>query len=165
MPARYLGFQRATAAALLLIGLGATAHASENAAVFHDTETKGVFGFTEGSGVGEQGEKSFEIETEANFGKRDGRYWASETQLEYEFTQADMSSSNSVLSSLTTPSTAWPISTTATSLASAVWPGKFAISFSTVVRHHRSPLRFRPGRNGNALRTAAAITSRPRSWS
>lgn len=53
---------------------------------FYEVETKYIFGFTEGSGVGLEGEKEFSLETIARIGKADGRYWASETKLEYEFT-------------------------------------------------------------------------------
>jgi hypothetical protein len=54
--------------------------------VYRDVETKYIFGFTEGSGIGLEGEKEFSWESVARFGKADGRYWASETKLEYEFT-------------------------------------------------------------------------------
>ena len=54
---------------------------------FHELETKYIFGsFTVGSSIDEEGEKAFEPETEADFGKRSGRYAATETELEYEFT-------------------------------------------------------------------------------
>ena len=53
---------------------------------FYEVETKYIFGFTEGSGIGLEGEKEFSLETIARIGKADGRYWASETKLEYEFT-------------------------------------------------------------------------------
>src|SRR5262249_20605766 len=53
---------------------------------FYEVETKYIFGFTEGSGVGLEGEKEISAETIARVGKEDGRYWASETKLEYEFT-------------------------------------------------------------------------------
>jgi hypothetical protein len=53
---------------------------------FYDVETKYIFGFTEGSGVGLEGEKEFSAESVARIGKAQGRYWASETKLEYEFT-------------------------------------------------------------------------------
>ncbi|MGB9065413.1 MAG: hypothetical protein WCC80_18840, partial [Pseudolabrys sp.] len=53
---------------------------------FYEVETKYIFGFTEGSGVGLEGEKEFSVESIARIGKADGRYWASETKLEYEFT-------------------------------------------------------------------------------
>jgi len=53
---------------------------------FYEVETKYIFGFTEGSGVGLEGEKEFSLESIARIGKADGRYWASESKLEYEFT-------------------------------------------------------------------------------
>jgi hypothetical protein len=53
---------------------------------FNEIETKYIFGFTEGSGIGLQGEKEVSTETVGRFGKRDGRYAATETKLEYEFT-------------------------------------------------------------------------------
>jgi len=76
----------AVAGALFIAAGGFAAHAQDNPAVFRDVETKYVFGFTEGSGIGLEGEKEFSAETVVNFGKRDGRYRASETKLEYEFT-------------------------------------------------------------------------------
>jgi len=51
-----------------------------------EIETKYIFGFTEGSGVGLEGEKEFSLDTEARIGKQGGRYWASETKGEFEFT-------------------------------------------------------------------------------
>jgi hypothetical protein len=60
-----------------------SAHAQD---AFYEVETKYIFGFTEGSGVGLEGEKEFSAESIARIGKADGRYWASETKLEYEFT-------------------------------------------------------------------------------
>jgi hypothetical protein len=53
---------------------------------FNEIETKYIFGFTTGSGVGLEGEKEAVIDTVGRFGKRDGRYAATETKLEYEFT-------------------------------------------------------------------------------
>ena len=53
---------------------------------FYEVETKYIFGFTEGSGVGLEGEREFVLDSVARIGKADGRYWASETKLEYEFT-------------------------------------------------------------------------------
>jgi hypothetical protein len=53
---------------------------------FYEVETKYIFGFTEGSGIGLEDEKEFSLETIARIAKADGRYWASETKLEYEFT-------------------------------------------------------------------------------
>jgi hypothetical protein len=51
-----------------------------------DVESQDIFGFTEGSGVGLEGEKEFSLDTEARLGKSGGRYWASETKGEFEFT-------------------------------------------------------------------------------
>jgi hypothetical protein len=59
---------------------------NNNPAVYRDVETKYIFGFTDGSGIGLEGEKEFSWESVARFGKADGRYWASETKLTYEFT-------------------------------------------------------------------------------
>ena len=54
---------------------------------FHEVETKYIFGnFTVGSSTGIEGEKAFEPETQANFGKGGGHYGVSQTALEYEFT-------------------------------------------------------------------------------
>jgi Putative MetA-pathway of phenol degradation len=74
-------------AASFLAAGSVVARAQNNSpAVYGDVETKYIFGFTEGSGVGLEGEKEFELDTVARFGKADGRYRASETKLEYEFT-------------------------------------------------------------------------------
>jgi len=69
-----------------LVATGFGARAQDNPAFYRDVETKYIFGFTEGSGIGLEGEKEFSLETVARMGKRDGQYWASETKLEYEFT-------------------------------------------------------------------------------
>ena len=53
---------------------------------FREIETKYIFGFTIGSGIGLEGEREFSTETTAAFGKRDGSYKASETKLEFEYT-------------------------------------------------------------------------------
>jgi hypothetical protein len=73
-------------AALMIAANGVSARAQDNPAVWRDVETKYIFGFTEGSGIGLEGEREFSPETVMRFGKRDGRYSASETKLEYEFT-------------------------------------------------------------------------------
>jgi hypothetical protein len=74
-------------AASFLTATGFVAYAQDNnPVVYRDIETKYIFGFTEGSGIGLEGEKEFSLESVARFGKRDGRYWASESKLEYEFT-------------------------------------------------------------------------------
>jgi hypothetical protein len=53
---------------------------------WHDMETKYIFGFTTGSGIGLEGEKEFTVDTIGRFGKRDGHYAATETKYEFEFT-------------------------------------------------------------------------------
>jgi hypothetical protein len=54
---------------------------------FYELETKYIFGnFTVGSSTGIEGERAFEPETEANFGKRNGHYGVGQTALEYEYT-------------------------------------------------------------------------------
>jgi hypothetical protein len=75
---------RASAIVAMLFA-GAPARADDTDA-FHEIETKYIFGFTVGSGIGLEGEKEFTPETVINFGKRDGRYAVSETKFEYEFT-------------------------------------------------------------------------------
>ncbi len=68
----------------LFCGFGA-AHA-EDASSWHEIETKYIFGFTLGSGIGLEGEKEVTVDTIGRFGKRDGYYAASETKYEFEFT-------------------------------------------------------------------------------
>ena len=53
---------------------------------FSELETKYIFGFTIGSSVGDQGDKEFEPDTHADFGKRGGTYGVGQTALEYEYT-------------------------------------------------------------------------------
>jgi hypothetical protein len=73
-------------AALFILAMSFGARAQDNPVIYRDVETKYVFGFTEGSGIGLEGEKEFSPETVARMGKRDGHYFASETKLEFEFT-------------------------------------------------------------------------------
>ncbi len=56
---------------------------AQDAGAFHELETKYIFGnFTVGSSTGIEGEKAFEPETQADFGKGGGRYAAGQTTLE-----------------------------------------------------------------------------------
>ena len=59
---------------------------AEDASSWRELETKYIFGFTTGSGIGLEGEKEFTIDTIGRFGKRDGHYAATETKYEFEFT-------------------------------------------------------------------------------
>jgi hypothetical protein len=70
---------------LALLGGGGSARA-EDASSWHEIETKYIFGFTTGSGIGLEGEKEFTVDTIGRFGKRDGHYAATETKYEFEFT-------------------------------------------------------------------------------
>jgi hypothetical protein len=59
---------------------------AEDVSSWREIETKYLFGFTTGSGIGLEGEKEFTLESIARLGKRDGHYQASETKIEFEFT-------------------------------------------------------------------------------
>jgi hypothetical protein len=59
---------------------------AQDAASWREIETKYIFGFTTGSGIGLEGEKEFTVDTIGRFGKRDGHYAATETKYEFEFT-------------------------------------------------------------------------------
>ena len=71
--------------AFALLCLGGAARA-EDAESWKEIETKYIFGFTTGSGIGIEGEKEFTVDSIGRFGKRDGHYAATETKYEYEFT-------------------------------------------------------------------------------
>ena len=68
-----------------LLCLAGAAHA-DDASSWLEIETKYIFGFTTGSGIGIEGEKEFTVDTIGRFGKRDGHYAATETKYEDEFT-------------------------------------------------------------------------------
>jgi hypothetical protein len=76
-----------TATTAVMLPATIAVQAAENDEL-HEVETKYIFGnFTVGSSTGIEGEKAFEPETEANFGKGGGgHYGVSQTTLEYEFT-------------------------------------------------------------------------------
>jgi len=59
---------------------------ASDASTWRELETKYIFGFTTGSGIGLEGEKEFTVESLGRFGKRDGSYAATETKYEFEFT-------------------------------------------------------------------------------
>ncbi len=59
---------------------------ADDASSWREIETKYIFGFTTGSGIGLEGEKEFTVDTIGRFGKRDGHYAATETKYEFEFT-------------------------------------------------------------------------------
>src|SRR5437016_2628330 len=71
--------------AFALLCLGGAARA-EDAETWKEIETKYIFGFTTGSGIGIEGEKEFTVDSIGRFGKRGGHYAATETKYECEFT-------------------------------------------------------------------------------
>jgi hypothetical protein len=73
-------------AAPFFIASAFAAKAQDSNLFWREIETKYVFGFTDGSGIGLEGEKEFSLATTARLGKKDGRYWGSETKAEFEFT-------------------------------------------------------------------------------
>src|ERR1019366_10126947 len=52
--------------------------------VFHEAESKHLFGFTDGADIGNEGEMAFEYESTGSFQKRGGRYSAIEHELAFE---------------------------------------------------------------------------------
>jgi hypothetical protein len=72
----------------IMFGLAASGAAAraDDAASWRELETKYLFGFTTGSGIGLEGEREFTLESIARLGKRGGSYQASETKIEFEFT-------------------------------------------------------------------------------
>jgi hypothetical protein len=52
--------------------------------VFHEAESKYMFGFIDGADIGNEGEKAIELETTGAFKKRGGGYSALEQELEFE---------------------------------------------------------------------------------
>lgn len=70
---------------LVLLGLSlalpGAAHAGDK---FHELESKYLFGFTDGTDIGEQGEKEVEFETTGSYQMKRGRYNATEQEIEWE---------------------------------------------------------------------------------
>jgi hypothetical protein len=52
--------------------------------VFHEAESKYMFGFVDGADIGNEGEKAIEFETTAEFKRRGGKYSAVEQEIEFE---------------------------------------------------------------------------------
>jgi hypothetical protein len=86
-----------------LLCLGGVARA-DDADAWRDIETKYFFGFTTGSGIGIEGEKEFTTDTIGRFGKRDGRYNATETSTSTNSPRPNSFKSNLALSDRPTTS-------------------------------------------------------------
>lgn len=85
-PLRTIRFGLTLFLAAILTGISCCLAYADDPASWHDIETKYIFGFTTGSGIGLEGEKEFTVESIGRFGKREGRYRASEAKYEFEFT-------------------------------------------------------------------------------
>jgi hypothetical protein len=75
---------RAVCVGALLLGSVFGARAQSTADVFHEAESKYLFGFTDGADIGNEGEKAIEYETTGSFTKRGGRYGLIEHELAFE---------------------------------------------------------------------------------
>jgi hypothetical protein len=82
-PGRRLAFALCAIGGLFWCSAAARA---DDASSWRELETKYIFGFTTGSGIGLEGEKEVTVDTIGRFGKRDGHYAATETKYEFEFT-------------------------------------------------------------------------------
>src|ERR1700730_10577127 len=82
-----LGWRHALALGAIggLLWCSAAARADDPSS-WREIETKYIFGFTSGSGIGLEGEKEVTVDSIGRFGKRDGHYAATETKYEFEFT-------------------------------------------------------------------------------
>jgi hypothetical protein len=88
-------FAAALYALLLFVVAPLAAHAEDDESPskmtrnggFPELDSKYLFGnFTRGASVEEEGDRAFEPDTRANFGKRGGQYAATRTELELEYT-------------------------------------------------------------------------------
>jgi hypothetical protein len=71
-------------AALILAATNSGARAQSVTDVFHEAESKYMFGFIDGADIGNEGEKAFEYEATGSFQKRGGRYMALDHEFEFE---------------------------------------------------------------------------------
>ena len=116
-----------------------TARAQDTAPVFRDIETKYVFGFTEGSGIGLEGEREVSFDTEARIGKRDGHYFAQREQARIRVHAQPIRAVRVRSLRLRAPASATsPISTTAISSPSAALFGE--VRYLLLDRGPSSPL-------------------------
>lgn len=69
---------------------------------FPEIETENLFGFTEGSDIGQPGEKELEWETETSAKKRDGKYFTAEHHLAFGYNPNDRMHLEIALAGVTT---------------------------------------------------------------
>jgi hypothetical protein len=72
--------------AVAAVFLSASVARADDPNSWREIETKYIFGFTLGSGIGLEGEKEVTVDSIGRFGKREGSYAATETKYEFEFT-------------------------------------------------------------------------------
>jgi hypothetical protein len=78
-------FIAATFLIVTIAGVQAQKTGAPSAAdVFHEAESKYLFGFVDGADIGNEGEKAIEFETTAEFKRRGGTYSAIEHEIEFE---------------------------------------------------------------------------------
>jgi Putative MetA-pathway of phenol degradation len=109
-------FYSGTAAMTGLVLIGAISANAQNAqsakppavdpnfvsSAFPEIETENLFGFTEGSDIGQPGEKELEWETETSAKKRDGKYFSAEHHLAYGYNPNDRMHLEIALAGVTT---------------------------------------------------------------
>ena len=71
-------------AALILLATHGAVRAQSGANVFHEAESKYMFGFLDGADIGNEGEMAFEYEATGSLQKRSGSYTALEHEFEFE---------------------------------------------------------------------------------
>ena len=106
--------------------------------VFHEAESKYMFGFIDGADIGNEGEKAIEYEATGSFQKRGGRYSAIEHELAFEHVLTQNFSYELSAHGLRIRSAASRISTTATARSSAGCRRSCDISFLAAVPVRRS---------------------------
>ena len=67
----------------------ATGNAKQAQGGQSDVDSEHIFGFTEGSDIGDKGDREAEVENFGRFGKRTGFYAATSTQFLYKYSPAD----------------------------------------------------------------------------
>jgi hypothetical protein len=111
-------------AALCFLATSFAARAQTTDDVFHEAESKYMFGFIDGADIGNEGEKAFEYEATGSFQKRGGRYTALESEFEFEH--------------VLTQNFAYELSATAAARSSAALRQNCAISSSAAAPARRS---------------------------
>ena len=81
---KYARLRTCLIGALLCLATASGAQAQSSSNVFHEAESKYLFGFVDGADIGNEGEKAIEYETTGSFKKRGERYAAIEHEVAFE---------------------------------------------------------------------------------